>query len=68
MKVANSPLDITNESQDVSPFLEGDHKATLNRRARKHNKHMTEMQRPNDPQKNYRLGTVSKNILLGGGA
>ena len=65
-KVANSQLDITNESQDASSFLAGDHKATINRRAQKHNKHMTEIQRPNDPQNNYRLETVSK-ILTGGG-
>ena len=59
-KVTNSQLDITNESQEVSPFPAGDHKATINRRAQKHNKHMTET------QKKYRLGTVSKNILLEG--
>ena len=32
-KVTNSQLDITNESQEVSPFLAGDHKASINRRA-----------------------------------
>ena len=42
-KVTNSQLDITNESQEVSPFPAGDHKATINRRARKHNKHKTEI-------------------------
>ena len=36
-KVTPSQLDITNESQEVSPFQAGDHKASLNRRARKHN-------------------------------
>ena len=42
-KVRNSQLDITNESQEVSHFPAGDHKATINRRARKHNKHLTEI-------------------------
>ena len=32
----------TNESQEVSPFQAGDHKASINRRARKHNKNKTE--------------------------
>ena len=37
-KVTTSQLDFTNESQEVSPFPAGDHKASINRRARKHNK------------------------------
>ena len=37
-KVTPSQLDITNESQEVSPFQAGDHKASINRRARKNNK------------------------------
>ena len=41
-KVINSQLDTTNESQEVSPFPEGDHKAEINRRAQRHNKHKTE--------------------------
>ena len=41
-KVTTSQLDITNESQEVSPFQAGDHKASINRRARKHNKNKTE--------------------------
>ena len=32
-KVTKSQLDITNESQEVSPFPAGDHKASQNRRA-----------------------------------
>ena len=32
-KVKTSQLDITNESQEVSPFPAGDHKASINRRA-----------------------------------
>ena len=31
------------ESQEVSSFQAGDHKATINRYAQKHNKHMTEI-------------------------
>ena len=42
-KVTTSQLDITNESQEVSSFSVGDHKATTNRRARKHNKNNTEI-------------------------
>ena len=38
-KAVNSQLDITNESQEVSTFPAGDHKATINRRTGKHNKH-----------------------------
>ena len=41
-KVTNSQLDTTNESQEVSPFLAGDHKAHINRRAQKHSIHKTE--------------------------
>ena len=37
-KVTTSKLDITNESQKVSLFQAGDHKASKNRRAWKHNK------------------------------
>ena len=42
-KVTNTQFDITNESQEVSPFPAGDHKVTIKRRAQKHNKHMTEI-------------------------
>ena len=34
-KVTNSQLDTTNESQEVSPFPAGDHKAHINRRSQK---------------------------------
>ena len=37
-KVTTSQLDTINESQEVSPFPAGDHKASINRHARKHNK------------------------------
>ena len=58
-KVTNSQLDTTNESQEVSPFPAGDHKAHINRRATRHSKHKTEKNMKN-PQKKYRLETVSK--------
>ena len=41
-KETNSQLDTTNESQEVSPFSTGDHKAHINRRAQRHSKHKTE--------------------------
>ena len=62
-KVANSKLDITNESQEVSPFPAGDHKASINRRARKHKKQ--DRNNMNNPQKKYRLGH-SVNYFTGG--
>ena len=34
-KVTNSQFDTTNESQEVSPFPAGDHKAHINRRTEK---------------------------------
>ena len=42
-KVTTSLLGFTNESQEVSPFQAGDHKASINRRARKQNKNKTEI-------------------------
>ena len=42
-KVTTLHLDITNESQEASSFLGGDHKAFINRRTRKHNKNKTEI-------------------------
>ena len=50
----------TNESQEVSPFPAGDHKAHINRPAQRHSKHKTEKKTIRDPQKKYRHGTVSK--------
>ena len=41
-KVTNSRLDSTNESQEVSPFPAGDHKAHINRHAQRQSKHKTE--------------------------
>ena len=54
-------INITNESKEVSPFPAGDHKAAMNRRKSKRN---TRHKNTNDPQKKYRIGTVSKNFLL----
>ena len=42
-KITTLKLDITNESQEVSPFPAGDNNASINRRARKHNKNKTEI-------------------------
>ena len=42
-KVTTSQLDITNESQKVSPFQAGDHKASINKHTQKHNKNKTEI-------------------------
>ena len=58
-KVTNSQLDTTNESQEVSPFPEGDHKAHINRHLQRHSKHKTEKKHKRSTNK-YRLGTVSK--------
>ena len=41
-KVTNSQLDSTNESQEVSPFSVGGHKAHINRRSQRYSKHKTE--------------------------
>ena len=46
-------------SHEVSPFPAGDHKVHINRRVQRHSKHKTE-KNIKDPQKKYRLGTVSK--------
>ena len=40
--VINIQLDTANESQEVSPFPAGDHKAHINRRVQSHSKHKTE--------------------------
>ena len=62
-RVTNSQYDTTNESQEVSPFPAGDRKAHINRCAQRRSKHKTE-QKTKDPQKKYRLGTVSKIFYL----
>ena len=42
-KVTTAQFDITNKSQEVSPFPAGDHKASIKRCAQKHNKNKTEI-------------------------
>ena len=56
-------INSTYKSQEVCPFPLGDHKVAMNRRESMRN---TRHKNTNDPQKKYRLGTVSKNILLEG--
>ena len=51
-------VDTTNESQEVSPFPAGDHKAHINRRAQR--QQIQDRKNIKDPQKKYCLGTVSK--------
>ena len=41
-KVINLQLDKRNESQEVSPFPAGEHKAHINRHVQRHCKHKTE--------------------------
>ena len=64
MKVTNSQFYTTNESQEVSPFPAGDHKAQINRRVQRHIEHKTE-KNIKDPLKKYSLGTVSIFLLEG---
>ena len=63
-KVTTSQLDITNESQEVSPLPAGDHKASTNIRACSIIKQ--DRNNINYPQKKHCLGTVSKDSLLEG--
>ena len=42
-KATTLHIDITNESQEVSPFPTGDHKASINKRTQKHNQNNTEI-------------------------
>ena len=55
-KVTTSQLDITNESQEVSPFPAEVHESITKQ----------DRNNINDPQKKYHLETVSKNIFSGG--
>ena len=65
-KVTTSQLDITNESQEVSQFPAGDHKASHQQTEVHENITKQIRNNINDPQKKHRLGTVSKNIFLEG--
>ena len=62
-KSNKNTINITNKSQEVSPFPAGDIKAAMNKRESMRNRRH---KNTNDPQKKYCLRTVSKNILLGG--
>ena len=64
-KVTNSQLDTTDESQEVSPFPAGDHKAHINRRVQRFSKHMTE-QKHKRSTKEVPPWNGQKNILLEG--
>ena len=61
-KVTNSQLDTKNQSQEVSPFPAGNHKAHINRCAQRHSKHKTK-KNIKGPQKKFCLGTVSKILV-----
>ena len=63
-KVTTSQLDITNESQEVSPFPAGDHRHQQTDVHESLTKQ--DINNINDPQKKHRLVTVSKNIFLEG--
>ena len=52
-------IKITNKNQEVSPFPAGDQNAAMDRCAKA--LQTQDMNNTNDPQKKYRLGTVSKN-------
>ena len=60
-KVTKTQLCITNKSQEVRPFPAGDHKAAIYRRK---SMKTQDINNTNDPQKKYRLGAVSKSILV----
>ena len=60
-KSNKNTINITNKSQEVSPFPAGDHKAAMNRRESMRN---TRYKNTNVPQKKYRREMVSKIILL----
>ena len=72
-KVKNAQLDTTSESQEVSPFPTYRFLiyaalltlSTINKGAQRHKK-TQDRKNINDPQKKYRYGTVSNNILLEG--
>ena len=63
--MTNSQLDTTNESQEVSSFPAGEHKAHINRRTQRHSKHKTE-QKPRRSTKEVPTWNCQLNILLEG--
>ena len=60
-KVTNSKLVTTNESQEVSPFPAGDHKAHINRRSQRHSKHKTEKNKRSTKEVPPRNSFISTN-------
>ena len=64
-KVTNSQLYTTNESQEVSPFPAGDHKAHINRRAQRHSKHKTEKKHKKIHKRNTALEESVKHFTGG---
>ena len=58
-------VDTTIESQEVSPFLAGDHKAHINRRAQRHSKHKTEQKHKRSTKEGLSWNG-QQNILLEG--
>ena len=56
-KETKTKLNITNKSQEISPFSAGDHKAARNRRESTITR---DINNTNDPQKKYHIGMVSK--------
>ena len=60
--MTKSQLDITNKSQEVSPFPAGDPKAAMKTDAKAW--HAQDINNTNDPQKKYRLGMLSKNTMI----
>ena len=63
--MTNSQLDTTNESQEVSPFPTGDHKAHINRRTQRHSEQKTE-QKHKRSTKEVPPWNGHENILLEG--
>ena len=61
-KVTTSQLDITNESQEFSPFQAGDHKASINRHTQKHNKIKTKMSFKCDRAPIFQITNLNRNI------
>ena len=58
-------VDTTNESQEVSPFPAGDHKAHINRRAQRHSKHNPNPNKAiGDDGKVIKCSRVSPNLFL----
>ena len=51
--MTNSQLDTTNESQEVSPFPAGDHKAQLNRHTQRHSEHKTEQKHKRSTKEDF---------------